>query len=245
MILYFTGTGNSRFVAKRLAELLSDEIYSINDALRSHETAHLNSEKPFVFVAPPYMSRLPMAVEDFISNGSFTGNLKTYFVFAAAQAVGKAGKYCERLCEKKGMIYMGTGTVKCPANYVVNYDVTPKKDARVEMEKAIPEITRLASVIECEMSMTLDSAFAGHKAFSALAPAITSLASAKKFNVSDACVSCKSCMKVCPLNNVQIRNDKPVWGREMHALHGLHFRLSESGDQLWKQDAEPKPILSG
>ena len=33
MVLYFTGTGNSRYIASRIAEALSEELFSINERL--------------------------------------------------------------------------------------------------------------------------------------------------------------------------------------------------------------------
>ena len=31
MVLYFTGTGNSRYIAQRIAKALSDQLLSMND----------------------------------------------------------------------------------------------------------------------------------------------------------------------------------------------------------------------
>ena len=38
MILYFTGTGNSRYVAQRIAERMGDEAHCINDKIREKDT---------------------------------------------------------------------------------------------------------------------------------------------------------------------------------------------------------------
>lgn len=37
---------------------------------------------------------------------------------------------------------------------------------------------------------------------------------AKKFYATDACIGCGKCTKVCPLNNVNLRDRKPVWGNQ-------------------------------
>lgn len=34
MIFYFSGTGNSRFIAKRIQEKTGDEMYSLNEAIK-------------------------------------------------------------------------------------------------------------------------------------------------------------------------------------------------------------------
>ena len=38
------------------------------------------------------------------------------------------------------------------------------------------------------------------------------IVSAKKFYVTDACIGCGKCTEVCPLNNVSLKDGKPVWG---------------------------------
>ena len=74
MILYFSGTGNSRYIAKKLGEILNDEVMSINQYLKSKKTGDFHSEVPYIFVTPTYMSRMPMKVEEFIKLSSFKGN---------------------------------------------------------------------------------------------------------------------------------------------------------------------------
>ena len=36
---------------------------------------------------------------------------------------------------------------------------------------------------------------------------------ADAFTVSEACIGCGQCVKRCPMNNVAIKDGKPVWGR--------------------------------
>ena len=35
---------------------------------------------------------------------------------------------------------------------------------------------------------------------------------ADAFTVSDACIGCGKCVQLCPLNNIRLDKDKPVWG---------------------------------
>ena len=37
---------------------------------------------------------------------------------------------------------------------------------------------------------------------------------AKKFYVTDACISCGKCERVCPTENVRLENGRPVWGKK-------------------------------
>ena len=51
MIVYFTGTGNSRYCAEFLARRLDDELLDCSHYIRHQIAADLISGKPWVFVA--------------------------------------------------------------------------------------------------------------------------------------------------------------------------------------------------
>ena len=93
MILYFSGTGNSQWAARRLAEALDDEVVSINCIMKEGTSAPLRSRKPFVFVAPTYAWRLPRVVDRWIRGASFAGSNDAYFVLTCGGSVGNAAAY--------------------------------------------------------------------------------------------------------------------------------------------------------
>jgi MinD superfamily P-loop ATPase len=52
---------------------------------------------------------------------------------------------------------------------------------------------------------------------------------AKDFMAQDSCVACGTCVKVCPLNNVQLRDKKPIFGENcMSCLSCTHNCPSNS-----------------
>ena len=73
MIVYFTGTGNSRHCARLLAGLLEDQCVDAFHWIREGIGAELQSEKPWVFVSPTYAWQLPRVFRDFIRSGRFGG----------------------------------------------------------------------------------------------------------------------------------------------------------------------------
>lgn len=44
MVLFFTGTGNSRYIAERIAEALGDELLSMNDRIKAGEPSPVASD---------------------------------------------------------------------------------------------------------------------------------------------------------------------------------------------------------
>ena len=57
MVLYFTGTGNSRHIASRIAEALSEELFSINERIKAIDTSPVTTNERLILVTPTYAWR--------------------------------------------------------------------------------------------------------------------------------------------------------------------------------------------
>lgn len=62
MLLYFTGTGNSKYIAERIAMALNDDILSMNDRIKAGNTDNVMTGKSMVIVVPTYAWRIPRIV---------------------------------------------------------------------------------------------------------------------------------------------------------------------------------------
>ena len=54
MVLYFTGTGNSRYLARRIAEGLEMPLYDLNACIKAGDTAPVQTGRDVVLVTPTY-----------------------------------------------------------------------------------------------------------------------------------------------------------------------------------------------
>ena len=60
MILYFSGTGNSRHAAQRMADALGDTLLSLNDRIRSGDTSPVETGVRRGIVTPTFAWRIPV-----------------------------------------------------------------------------------------------------------------------------------------------------------------------------------------
>ena len=71
MVIYFSGTGNSRYAAKLIAHELGDELVDAAEYIKGGRSAGLSSQRPWVFVSPTYGWRIPRIFEAFIRDSGF------------------------------------------------------------------------------------------------------------------------------------------------------------------------------
>ena len=127
MIIYFSGTGNTRYAAQALGEMLGFDVNDMKELIRQHKRVKFYSETPYIICAPIYAWRYPPIVESFIENSDFWGSNEMYFVATCDSQTGNAAKYLKKICEKKGMTFMGFAGVPMPENYIIMYK-PPKED---------------------------------------------------------------------------------------------------------------------
>ena len=213
MIIYYTGTGNSRYVAQMLADLTGDECISANDFIKKSEKGRFDSEKPYVFVSPVYVSAPARVFTEFVKNAECNGNKKAYFVMTCAGGQGGCPEYCRQLCEEKGFDYLGTNQIVMPQNYLVFFKTACKEENEKTIAAAGPMVEKLAIYINGEKAFPEP----GTKKWEYVSTEMIlnmyyrRFMGDKKFTVGDSCIGCGKCVNLCPLNNIALSEGKPVW----------------------------------
>lgn len=78
MILYFSGTGNSEYLAKELGKALSDEVVDLFSYINKEKNETFSSDRPFVLVSPTYSWRVPIFLTEYLRTCTFNGNKNFY-----------------------------------------------------------------------------------------------------------------------------------------------------------------------
>lgn len=216
MILYFTGTGNSRFVAKRIAEATGDKTADAAQWIRKGETAAFTEPGVYVFVSPIYVASPPRAFLDLIRRSTFPQGSRAYFVLTCAGGMGAAPVYCQKLAEEKGLRYQGAAQIRMPQNYLLFFKTFPDAENRKKILAALPEIDALAEQIRSGSAFSLpDVKFYDYPSTQMiLAPYYRWFIGAEKFFATDGCIGCGKCAAVCPLGNITLQDKRPRWGAD-------------------------------
>ncbi len=215
MILYFSGTGNSRYTAQMIGLVTGDKIVSIKDLLKDGSKELIHSVEPFVFVCPTYGWRIPRIVNAFIRKTRFTGSNKAYFVLTCGGEPGNAAHYAKKLCIDKKFYFLGLAGIVMPENYVAMFEVPDTLQAKAIIKKAIPRILAVAECIKKGQALPHEKVTFIDRQKSGIVNAVfyRFFVKAKGFYSTDACIGCGKCAGLCPLDNIKLVGGKPLWGK--------------------------------
>ena len=214
MIIYFSGTGNSEYVAKRIGKELPDEVVNLFEKIRSQDYSGLSSDTPWIVVAPTYAWRIPRILHEWLKQTDLNGSKEIYFVMTCDGSNGNAGLYLEKLCQAKGMHYRGCISVNMPENYIALFHSPEKEEALAKIEQSEPRISSIIEYLKNNQDFPRPHAAFMDKLNSGLINDLfyPLFVHSKKFYVTEGCISCGKCKTLCPLNNIEIKDGKPVWG---------------------------------
>ena len=139
MILYFSGTGNSNYVAKRIADAPGDALVNLNDRIKAGDTSPVETGERVIIVTPTYAWRIPRIVRDWLLKTELRGARLAWFVMTCGSEIGNAGRYNRELCVEKAISCMGTAQIVMPENYIAMFAAPQADAAREIVAKAEPK----------------------------------------------------------------------------------------------------------
>lgn len=208
MILYFSGSGNNKFIADYINSKLHDEVVSMNEIIKFNRPLKFNSSNPYIIISPIYAWRYPKIIEDLILKANFNGCEEIYFIASMGLNCGNANKYLKNIATSKNMNYMGFAKIIMPSNYIVSEKAETEDSAVKIIKKSLPLLDTISNLIKNRQSFNEPKKeFFGNLYSSFFNYGFNNFyKSSKKFKVDDSCIKCKKCITVCPLNNVSMKN---------------------------------------
>ncbi len=212
MIFYFTGTGNSLYAAKKLAEKLGEsEVYSMAEYKSDGQTGGKGEIIGFVF--PSYYGNLPRIVKRFIENLDIHPGAYIFGIVTMGGSGTGSISALEKLLDGKGLkLSYGCG-IFMPANYIAKYNPmflgrTAKSGRRIE--KIAGDIKSGKKSVR-KNSITSDFLYMNTEELD------------KAFYAEDSCSGCGLCEKTCPVGNIRLEKNRPRWlGNCEHCMACIH-----------------------
>jgi len=216
MVLYFSATGNTEYIATEIARQLDDECINLLERIQKQDHTVLHSEKPFIICAPVYVCEMPRFMSKYLKEQDFSGSKDVYFIFTSGGYCGISGVLAKSMIRNKNMNYLGHAEFKMPRNYVANnaYPMLSPEEITERILESRKKVASVVSDIRIGKQLTARHVYLFETLITLPFNPIWSKLKlrAKDFYTTDKCIGCGKCVKLCPLNNISLNDHKPVWG---------------------------------
>ena len=212
VIYVYTGTGNSLWAARRLAERLGDT--TIIPVTRATAVSPGNPADRVGLVFPVHMWCLPGRIRAFLDTLPVAPG--TYY-FAVAVNAGQVAatllQLRDILAAKRAMLSAGYDLVM-PSNYIPFGGPGPEEKWRARIAAADEKLGRIAPEIAAKKPSPLENGPLWQRLL--LTP-IGKMGAGHVnqqdgyFRVDDTCTSCGVCANICPAKNIAMTDGRPAW----------------------------------
>lgn len=212
VIYYYTGTGNSLWTARALAEKLGDTelvpMHQMNNCL------HNGSANSVGLVFPVHMWGVPHLVRDFLRVMKKQPEAYHFAVAVNAGQVSRTLLQLEELMAKDGLTLSAGFDIELPSNYIPWGGPGPLEKRLKLFDSAKGQIEVASTYISDRKSGLIEKGPLWQRLIFTLIYKITynrMRTMDKSFNIDGTCTSCRICERVCPAENVLLQAGKPAW----------------------------------
>ena len=226
-IYYFTGSGNSLAIARKVAAGLEEaELVAIAKVFDQEMQV---SSRRIGFVFPVYAYGLPRMVREFVQKIEMPAGAYIFGIASNCGIPGTTLRQLDRVLRKQGNRLQAGFSVLDERSSLIN---DPDNDAIQKLmissnrsefpEKSSRRIDEMVGTIAAEQSAPIESS---NLLTNILGGVLNPLAAgsfkrmAAEFWTSENCSGCSSCVRVCPRGNIRLENGRPVWGEDCEMCH--------------------------
>ena len=237
IVLFFTGTGNCLYVAKSL----SDAPVSIPQAMKKGEFEYEAEEIGIVY--PIYGQMPPNMVRKFMKQAK----LKCRYLFAVAtygNVKGGSVEVFQRIAGEYGLKFDYIATLLMVDNWLPMYDMSEQ----VKLDKKIDEnLAAIKADIDTNKKYIEPVSDEEHQKAESLYQRTEGIflpdgvhAKAEEwFTITDRCISCGICVRICPRSNYRIEVEQAVTSGECELCLACVHACPHKAIQLTKGEKNP------
>ena len=203
MLFYFTGTGNCLYAAKQLE---SDPI-SIPQVI--HQENLVFEDEKIGIVAPVYGHEVPPMVKEFMHKATFKTDY-FYMVLTYGNRHGGAALLAKQLCAECGIEPAYINVLLMVDNWLPAFDMDEQRQIDKKVESQLAAIKADLDEGKRMISKVTEEDIAAHQGFVERMASQPSDAWQHLLKVTEKCIGCGICAKVCPSASMRIVDGKAV-----------------------------------
>lgn len=216
VIYYFSGTGNTWWVANNLYLQLIEkkhqvECYSIETLNKDEIRKQVNEAQHIVIGFPVYGSTAPKPMLDFLTDFPNASTNQTVSVFGThALGSGDSAYHIGLLLSHKGFRVIQTRHFRMMNNFHIPkfrfYKPKNNQKLFILLEKTLPKVKELGNEIDKEVSHIIGNNCVGHFLGNFQRKHIDQVIHtvSREFKVdTKRCINCGKCERICPTKNIR------------------------------------------
>ena len=216
IIFYFTGTGNSLYVAKELAENFEQvDLIAIPKAM-AEEQYNYEDYVSVGFVIPLYFMGMPKLVNEFLNKINIPKAVYIFCIVTRAYTKGIVFYEIDKILLNQGKRLDYGKYISFPDSYIRwagASDESAQEKLFIESKKQLDnmkkEIADNKRHIDKEGVILKASSYTVNRLWKS-----TLKTKNRTFKTSDDCIQCGICVKVCPSQNVELDGKLVKWGEK-------------------------------
>lgn len=212
ILYYYTGTGNSLWIARTLAqELGHTELVSITDA---QNTKRLIKAPVIGLIFPVHIWGVPRRFLDFLD---LMKDLSPDYLFAIANNAGQVSNtlvQLQKVLQAKGLALSGGWSVVMPSNYIPWGGPGSAEQQNQRFQNARLKLSVIAEQVRKKIKQPVEKGplwqriiFSGIYKWSL--PYVPKMD--KNFWINEHCNQCQICIHICPSNNIDLKDNDFSW----------------------------------
>lgn len=217
MVFYFSSTGNSEYVAQRLAHLTGDRCQSIIETTNEFLITQVNRQSCLGIVFPVYGWDIPLVVKGFFDKlkANNMSAFYLYIVVTCGDDVGMIDHRIKKVLSSSDLIMNACFSIQAPNTFVClpGFDVDNDKVRQHKLSNFDNRIAQIATKIANQTEETrITRGKMPHLKTYILGYLFRKLLLTDRFfHTTNNCTHCGLCAKICPLNNITMYHNSPHW----------------------------------
>jgi len=214
LIFYYTGSGNSLWTARLLAEQLGDarlQPMKGADALAAGDAGAVG------FVFPVHVWGLPGPVQEFIEKLSLRPQVTLFALAVNAGQVARTLVQLREMLAGRGLTLAAGFSIVLPSNYIPWGGPGPLERQQERFAVARSKIAAIAAGLAAGEAGPVEMGPLWQRiVFTAIYKMTGKQVHKmdKDFWCDDKCDSCAVCARICPAGNIEMKKGRPAWQHE-------------------------------
>ncbi len=222
MILYFSATGNCKYVAERIAKINDDKVISIVEVLeKGIVSLDIDKEEAVGIISPTYAWGLPSVAVDFLKTVTFSYDEKPYIYFIATYGTtpAHAGYFADQYMKEHIEIgFDAFYSVKMPDTWTPIFDLSDKEKVSEINKNVEPQIDEIIGKISEKSNGDFMQDKVPHITAVVYKPYYEIMRRTNHLTVDDSCIGCGLCANKCPVKAIEMKDGNPVWIKDKCAM---------------------------